>query len=258
MSKVLKEVKDEICYITINREEVLNTLDYETLANLKEAVAETHLDESVKVVVFTGAGEKAFSAGADLKERRKLNHQQVKRNVKLISDVFDDIASLPQVTIACINGYTFGGGFELMLACDLAIASDNSKFGLTEASWGIIPGAGGTQRLPRAIGLMKAKELILTARRFDVEEALELGLILKVVKQEELSSACKQLADEVTKNAPLSLRQAKFAMNYGVEVDLQTGLKIEQEAYRATIDTEDRIEALEAFKEKRPPQFKGK
>src|SRR5690625_1988710 len=148
MSNVKVEVKNEICYVTLDREDVLNTFDYPTLVDLKEAVAKIHINPDVRVVIFTGAGDKAFSGGADLKERRTLTPDVVRRNVKVIADVFNDVANLPQPTIAAVNGYAFGGGFELMLACDLVVASDNSKFGLTETSWGIIPGAGGTQRLP--------------------------------------------------------------------------------------------------------------
>lgn len=258
MSNIKVEVKDEICFVTINREEVLNTFDYPTLVELQEAVAKIHLDPDIRVVIFTGAGNRAFSGGADLKERRTLTPNEVRRNVKAIADAFNAVEALPQPTIAAVNGYAFGGGFELMLACDLVIASSNSKFGLTETSWGIIPGAGGTQRLPRAIGAMRAKELILTARRFDAEEAKELGLVLDIVEQDELLDECLKLANRMLKNAPISIRQAKYAINQGLQTDILTGVKIEQEAYDATIDTEDRIEALNAFAEKRDPVFKGK
>lgn len=258
MSNVKVEVKNEICYVTLDREDVLNTFDYPTLVDLKEAVAKIHLNPDVRVVIFTGAGDKAFSGGADLKERRTLTPDEVRRNVKAIADVFNDVANLPQPTIAAVNGYAFGGGFELMLACDLVVASDNSKFGLTETSWGIIPGAGGTQRLPRAVGAMKAKELILTARRFDADEAKELGLVLDVVKQDELMGVCEDLAERIKKNAPIAIRQAKYAINQGLQTDILTGVQIENHAYDVTIDTEDRIEALEAFAERRDPVFKGK
>lgn len=258
MSNVKVEIKNEIAYVTLSREEVLNTLDYPTLVELEEAVEKIHLNSDVRIVIFTGAGEKAFCGGADLKERRTLTPDEVRRNVKKIADVFNDVENLPQPTIAAVNGFAFGGGFELMLACDLAIASHNSKFGLTETGWGIIPGAGGTQRLPRAVGAMRAKELILTARRFDAEEAKELGLVLDVVKQEELMDVCEELAERIKKNAPIAVRQAKYAINAGLQTDVLTGVQIENRAYDVTIDTEDRIEALEAFAERRDPEFKGK
>lgn len=258
MSNVKKEIKDGICYVTIDRERVLNTFDYPTLCDLREVIASIHLDPDVRIVIFTGAGDRAFSGGADLKERRTLTPNEVRRNVKAIEDAFIEVADLPQPTIAAVNGFTFGGGFELMLACDLVIASDNSQFGLTETGWGIIPGGGGTQRLPRIVGAMRAKELILSARRFDAKEAKELGLVLDVVKQADLMDECVKLAERINKNAPISIRQAKYAINQGLETDIQTGIKIEMEAYDATIDTEDRVEALEAFAEKRDPVFKGK
>lgn len=258
MSNVLTEKKNGICYVTINKEKSLNTFDYPTLCNLQEVVDEIHLDPEVQVVIFTGAGKKAFSAGADLKERKTLTPTEVRRNVKAIADAFNAVAALPQPTIAAVNGFTFGGGFELMLACDLAIASDNSQFGLTETSWGIIPGAGGTQRLPRLIGEMRAKELIFTARKFGADEAKELGVVLDVVTLDDLTSTCEELANKITKNGPVGLRQAKYAISAGAEVDLNTGIKIESKAYELTIDTEDRLEALEAFAEKREPVFKGK
>src|SRR5690625_688691 len=258
MAKILTEQKNGLMYVTINREKALNTFDYETLCELEEVVNRIHLDPDVRVVIFTGAGEKAFSAGADLKERKTLTPNEVRRNVKKIGDVFDQIAALPQPTIAAVNGYTFGGGFELMLACDIGIASENSQFGMTETSWGIIPGAGGTQRLPRRVGEMRAKELIFTARRFDAEEAKELGVVLDVVPQEELLEACSEMAEQILENGPVALRQAKFAISEGLNTDLATGMKIESKAYEMTIDTEDRIETLEAFAEKREPEFKGK
>ena len=178
--------------------------------------------------------------------------------MKKIVDVFNAVAALPQPTIAAVNGYAFGGGFELMLACDLAVASENSQFGLTETSWAIIPGAGGTQRLPRLVGEMHAKELIFTARRFDAEEAKELGVVRHVVAPNELRSTCEDLAEQMTKNGPVALRQAKHAISEGINTDLQTGINIESKAYELTIDTEDRLEALAAFAEKREPEFKGK
>ncbi|WP_442961029.1 enoyl-CoA hydratase-related protein [Pseudogracilibacillus sp. SO30301A] len=258
LSNIITEKENGICYVTINREKTLNTFDYQTLSELQDAVEEIHLDPDVQVVIFTGAGEKAFSAGADLKERKTLTPNEVRRNVKLIADVFNAVAALPQPTIAAVNGYAFGGGFELMLACDMAIAAMNSQFGLTETSWAIIPGAGGTQRLPRLVGVMQAKELILTARKFDAAEAKELGVVLDVVEQERLLEKCKVLASRITQNGPVAIRQAKFAINEGMNTDLDTGIKIESKAYELTIDTEDRLEALAAFAEKRKPKFKGK
>ncbi|KAA9017016.1 enoyl-CoA hydratase-related protein [Niallia endozanthoxylica] len=258
MSKVLYSVEDHIALVTINRPEVLNCFDYDTLHQLAETVDRIELDPEVRVVIFTGAGDKAFSAGADLKERKTLSQQEVRRNVKAIRDVFNHIAELPQPTIAAVNGYAFGGGFELILACDFAISVPDAKVGLTETSWAIIPGAGGTQRLPRLIGEMKAKELIFTAKKLTAQEAYEWGILTRVVSNENVVEACKSFAGEMLKNGPVALKQAKYAIHNGMNVDIQTGLAIESKAYELTIPTEDRLEALAAFSEKRTPVFIGK
>ncbi|GHH97090.1 enoyl-CoA hydratase-related protein [Neobacillus kokaensis] len=258
MSNVLFKVENHIGYVTVNRADVLNCFNYETLHELQEIVNAISLNQDVHVVIFTGAGEKAFSAGADLKERKTLNETEVRRNVKAIRDVFNSIAMLPQPTIAAVNGYALGGGFEWLLSCDFAIAAEGVSMGLTETSWAIIPGAGGTQRLPRLIGETKAKELIFTAKKISAEEAQSLGIVLQVVPRSELLSACQEFAAKIMKNGPVAIRQAKYAITRGINTDLQTGLEIEAKAYEITIPTEDRIEALQAFSEKRAPQFKGK
>ncbi len=257
MQNVHFEIEDHIGYITINRPDVLNCFNYDTLNELEEVIQEIHTSKEVRVVIITGAGEKAFSAGADLKERKTLNEQQVRRNVKKIGDVFSQIANLPQPTIAAINGYAFGGGFELALACDFRLAAAHAQLGLTETSMAIIPGAGGTQRLPRLIGQAKAMEMILTARRLTAEKAQEYGILNEVVAGERLRQSCVSLAEEMMKNGPVALQQAKFAINYGMNADLDTGLKIESKAYEMTIPTKDRVEALEAFNEKRKAVFTG-
>ncbi|RUL51769.1 enoyl-CoA hydratase-related protein [Lysinibacillus antri] len=258
MAVVLFEVKNHIAYVTVNRPEVLNCFDYETLSTLQQKVDEIAKSDDIRVVIFTGAGTKAFSAGADLKERKSLNEEQVKRNVKAIRDVFNSIAELPQPTIAAVNGHALGGGFEWLLACDFAIAAEHAKLGLTETSWAIIPGAGGTQRLPRLVGEMKAKEMIFTAKKLTATEALAEGIILKVTPVEEVISASEELANAIIKNGPIAVRQAKYAITKGMNTDLATGLEIETEAYQVVIPTEDRLEALQAFSEKRAPNFKGK
>lgn len=258
MANVLYKVKNHIGYVTVNRPDVLNCFNYETLLELQEVVNAISLSQDVHVVIFTGAGEKAFSAGADLKERKTLTETEVRRNVKAIRDVFNSIALLPQPTIAAVNGYAFGGGFEWLLSCDFSIAAEGISLGLTETSWAIIPGAGGTQRLPRLIGETKAKELIFTAKKLSAKEALDLGILLEVVPRSQLISACEELAAKIMKNGPVAIRQSKYAITRGMNTDLQTGLEIEAKAYELTIPTEDRIEALNAFSEKRTPHFSGK
>ncbi|PKR77379.1 enoyl-CoA hydratase [Halalkalibacillus sediminis] len=255
---VLFHKENGIGYLTLNREESLNSMNYDMLCDLKDRMNAIHVDPDVKVLIVTGAGEKAFSAGADLKERKTLNESEVRRNVKAIQDMTNSLAELPMPTIAAVNGYCFGGGFELMLACDFKIAVSEAKLGLTETSWAIIPGAGGTQRLPRIVGEMKAKELIFTAKKMSASEALDLGILLKVVEKEKLNETCEQLASEILGNGPVAIQQAKYAISRGMSADLQTGLAIEAKAYELTIPTKDRQEALRAFSEKRQPNFTGK
>jgi enoyl-CoA hydratase len=257
MDKVILEKHEHLGVVTINRPEQLNCFDYETLVQLEEAVEELKLDVEVRTLVFTGAGDKAFSAGADLKERKYLTEKEVRRNVSKIRDVFNKIEELPQPTIAAINGYALGGGFEFALACDFRYAVSNAVMGLTEVSWAIIPGAGGTQRLSRLIGVSRAKELILTARKINADQAERWGILNKVVQSSLLEEA-KELAAEIMNNGPLAVRQAKYAINHGSGVDLHTGIALETKAYEVIIPTEDRLEALEAFKEKRAPVFQGK
>ncbi|PRO64500.1 enoyl-CoA hydratase-related protein [Alkalicoccus urumqiensis] len=244
--------------VTLNRPEQLNCFNYTMLTELEEAVAAIRFDDQIRSVVFTGAGEKAFSAGADLKERRTLTEGEVRRNVRKIREVFDAVESLPQPTIAAVNGHALGGGFELMLACDLRLAVPDAWMGLTEVSWAIIPGAGGTQRLPRLIGMTKAKELILTARRFQADEADALGLLNRVSTKASLLEDAQAIADAIGANGPLAVRQAKMAIHHGAQTDLHTGQAIEAGAYERIIPTEDRLEALEAFREKRPARFQGR
>jgi enoyl-CoA hydratase len=257
MSLINFSVNNYVGLVTINRPEVLNCLNYETLEALEQIVGSIRSQKLIRAVIFTGAGTRAFSTGADLKERRNLTEAEVRRNVRKIREVFNSIDNLPQPTIAAINGYAFGGGLELALACDFRIAVEHTKMGLTETSMAIIPGAGGTQRLPRLIGESKAMELILTAQKITSEEALQYGLINRVVKQNELHNVSTAFAELILNNGPIAVQQAKFAIKNGMNASLETGLSIESRAYEVTIPTKDRIEALNAFNEKRPPNFRG-
>ncbi len=258
MEAIHYEQKGNLAFITLNRPDAMNAFNYDMLAELGQVAEAIRINPDIRVVVFTGAGDKAFSVGADLKERKTLTQDQVKRNIYKIGEVFTTIENLPQPTIAMINGYAFGGGMELALACDFRIAADDTLLGLTETSLAIIPGAGGTQRLPRLIGEAKALELILTARRLKSSEALDYGLLTRVAKRDDLPAVTGDFADSMLANGPIALQQAKFAVKNGMNTDLQTGLQIERKAYEITIPTEDRIEALLAFGEKRKPEFKGK
>jgi enoyl-CoA hydratase len=258
MDSILLEIKQHLAIVTINRKEAMNAFNYDTLASLESVVESLRINSDIRAVIFTGAGEKAFSVGADLKERKTLTEEQVRRNVYKIGEVFQAVSTLPQPTIAAMNGYAFGGGMELALACDFRIAVNGTSMGLTETGLAIIPGAGGTQRLPRLIGESKALELILTAKRLSAEEAVEIGLVTKSVTKERFWEEVNSFAEKILANGPIALQQAKFAVKNGMNTDLQTGLQIERKAYELTIPTEDRVEALLAFGEKRKPEFKGK
>ncbi len=247
----------QIGILTIERPDVFNCLNLETLRTMREHIAKLAFDKEIRAVVVTGAGEKAFCAGADLKERRTMSELQVQEFIRTIRDTFTELERLNKPVIAAINGAAFGGGTELALACDLRVMSESAQMGLTETSLGIIPGAGGTQRLPRIVGKAKAKELIFTARRISAQEALSIGLVNRVVPADQVMNAACELAEEIAQNAPLALAQAKMAIDFGLEVDLQTGLAIESNAYQVIIPTKDRLEGLEAFKEKRKPVYRG-
>lgn len=247
-----------IAFITLNRPGAMNAFNYDMLVELGQITESIRINPDIRVVIFTGSGDRAFSVGADLKERKTLTDWQVKRNIYKIGDVFTAIDNLPQPTIAMMNGYAFGGGMELALACDFRIAAETALMGLTETGLAIIPGAGGTQRLPRLIGEARALELILTARKLTASDALAYGVVTKIVPPESLLQETAAFADSILANGPIALQQAKFAIKHGMNVDLQTGLAIERKAYEMTIPTEDRIEALTAFAEKRKPVFKGK
>ncbi|MFS0594270.1 enoyl-CoA hydratase-related protein [Cytobacillus horneckiae] len=259
MTAIKVEVRNyHIAIVTLNRPEALNAFNYDTLTELQSAVEDIRSNSNIRVVIFTGAGDKSFSVGADLKERKTLTDQEVRRNLYKIGEVFTLIEQLPQPTIAAVNGFAFGGGIELALSCDFRIAADTAKMGLTETGLAIIPGAGGTQRLPRLIGEAKALEMILMAKRVPANEALQMGILNKVTSQQNLIDESIEFAQSMLANGPLALQQAKFAVKHGMNTDLQTGLQIERKAYEVLIPTEDRVEALEAFSEKRKPNFKGK
>ncbi|MCR9143306.1 MAG: enoyl-CoA hydratase-related protein [bacterium] len=243
----------------LNRPEAGNSVSLELLGALEAAADDAAKDPELRAIIIMGEEPRFFSTGADLKERATMSPAQVKDFLKRINSLFRRIETLPCPVIAAIGGFALGGGLELALACDLRIAGENAQLGLPETSLGIIPGAGGTQRLSRAIGLPRAKELIFTAARIDARRALEIGLVQSIHSPPDLSTAAFHLAaDTIGRNAPIALRQAKLALNEGYDKDLEAGLKVEQKAYAVTIPTEDRVEALTAFREKRKPHFQGK
>ncbi|GAA0462217.1 enoyl-CoA hydratase-related protein [Alkalibacillus silvisoli] len=259
MSTVQFEMIDEhIGTITLNRPEAANAFSKQLMKDFHEQLDQIEIHQSLRVLIIKAQGEKAFCAGADLKERRTMNQEQVVDAVRQIGELVTRVANLKVPTIAAINGAAFGGGLELSLGCDIRIASKNAKMGLTETSLAIIPGAGGTQRLARLIGLAKAKYYILTAKRFDSFEGEKVGLIEEVVELTDLEDKALEIANQIASNAPVGVQMAKKAMEEGFDHDIHTGLKIERDRYLNTIPTADRLEALEAFKEKRKPTFTGK
>jgi enoyl-CoA hydratase/carnithine racemase len=255
---LLKEEQDGVILLTLNRPEVMNSFNFDLLHALKEQIEDVRFKPEIRVIIVTGTGEKAFCSGADLKERVTLSPIQVKEYIFTIRNLFTSIEQLNKPVIAAVNGIALGGGTELALASDIRIASMNASMGLTETRLAIIPGAGGTQRLPRLVGRGKAKELIFTGRRVNAEEALQIGLVNAICEKDELIPEAMKMAAMICETGPIAIEQAKYAINYGLETDLHTGLAIESNAYWVTIPTEDRLEGLAAFREKRKPVYKGK
>ncbi|MDI6797084.1 MAG: enoyl-CoA hydratase [Desulfatibacillaceae bacterium] len=255
---VLAQKQGQVLVLTLNRPEMRNAFNFEMLRALAGQVDKVRFDSDVRCIIITGSGDKAFCAGADLKERATLSEVQVREFIFTIRNLFTSIENLPKPVIAAINGAAFGGGTELALACDIRIAADSAVMGLTETRLAIIPGAGGTQRLPRIIGRGLAKELIFTGRTVKMDEALNIGLINRAVEPEKLMESALEMAQQICENGPIAVTQAKYAINQGLETDISTGLAIESNAYWLTIPTQDRLEGLASFREKRKPQYKGK
>ncbi|KAM5228187.1 methylglutaconyl-CoA hydratase, mitochondrial isoform 1-T1 [Ctenodactylus gundi] len=257
----LEEENRGIVVLGINRAYGKNALSKNLIKMLSKAVDALKSDKKVRTIIIRSEVPGIFCAGADLKERAKMHSSEVGPFVSRIRAVINDIANLPVPTIAAIDGLALGGGLELALACDIRVAASCAKMGLVETKLAIIPGGGGTQRLPRAIGMSLAKELIFSARVLDGQEAKAVGLVSHVLEQNQEGDAAYgralDLAREFLPQGPVAMRVAKLAINQGMEVDLVTGLAIEEACYAQTIPTKDRLEGLLAFKEKRPPRYKG-
>jgi len=254
---VLCEIRDGVATITLNRPGAANSLSMELAAAIGHAFSSVRHEEGVRVVVLTGAG-KAFCAGADLKERVKMSFEETRSFLRSLNSVIDAVAAFPRPVIAAINGAAFGGGLELALACDFRIAAEGAELGLVETRLGIIPGAGGTQRLARVAGVAVAKELVLTGRRIGAARAKELGVVGEVVPGAELGAAAARLAAELAGAGPLAVTQAKKAIDGGFDLPLPAALAHERDCYEVVLESEDRNEGLRAFVEKRPPHFTGK
>lgn len=254
------DVKKEegIATITISRPKALNALNTETLEELENVLEVLQNDDGVKVIVITGAGEKAFVAGADISEMKDMSVFEAKKFAELGQKVFRKIELMKKPVIAAVNGYALGGGCELALACDIRIASRNAKFGQPEVGLGIIPGFGGTQRLPRIVGVSKAKELIYTGDMIDAEEALRIGLISKVVEQDKLLEEAYGIAKKIMSKGLVAVSLAKEAINKSLEVDIDSGMEYEANAFAMCFGTQDQKEGMAAFLEKRAPKFEGR
>ena len=248
---------DGIEFWTIDGEARRNALSRAMVRELQENLARVREDRALRCVVITGKGEKAFCAGADLKERASMSADDVHQFHESLRSAFRGIESAPQAFVAVLNGAALGGGLELALACDLRIAADGAEMGLPEVGLGIIPGGGGTVRLPRAIGVARAKDLILTGRRIGAAEALAMGLVSRVAPPGTLREVALETAHLVARNAPVSIRQAKRAVDGALHLDLDLALGFENRMYQACLGTKDRVEALRAFAEKRKPIFTG-
>src|SRR5450631_3325283 len=252
------EKKNQIAYITIDRPKVLNALNMATMQELKDAFASIKDDAEVRVAILTGAGEKAFVAGADIGELSQQSPVSAKEYTHRGQAIVDAIENLGKPTIACINGFALGGGCELAMACTLRLASENAKLGQPEVKLGLIPGYGGTQRLPRLVGKGVAMQLVLTGEMITAQEALRIGLVNEVVPAAELIPRAEAIAAKIIANAPLAVQYAMEAVNHGLDMTLAEGLYLEATLFAVCCSTEDKNEGTKAFLDKRAAQFKGK
>ncbi|HTS81259.1 MAG TPA: enoyl-CoA hydratase-related protein [Myxococcaceae bacterium] len=252
------EVDGPFATVTVDRPKSLNALDTRTLQELEKAAADLAQRPDIRGVIVTGAGEKAFVAGADIAEMNGMDAERARHFGALGQRVMDAIGALPVPVVAAVNGFALGGGCELALACDFIYASENARFGLPEVSLGVIPGFGGTQRLTRLVGRARAKELIFTGDMIDAARAREIGLVLDVVPLPRLVSHARATLERAAKKGPLAIRRAKEAIDRGADLELADGLHIEREVFADLFDSADRREGMKAFLEKRPPTFTGR
>lgn len=255
---LLFEKQDDVAIVTVNRPKALNALNAPTLRELEQVFTELAEDESVSVVILTGAGEKAFVAGADISFMQELTAIEARKFALLGQAAFNKIENLPQPVIAAINGFALGGGCELAMACDIRLASENAKFGQPEVNLGVPPGFAGTQRLPRLVGKGRAKELLYTADMIDAQEAYRIGLVNKVFPAAELLDAAQKMARKIASKGQIAVRLTKSAVNQGLEMDAERGMAYEAEVFGLVFSTEDQKEGIKAFLEKRKADFKGK
>jgi enoyl-CoA hydratase len=253
---IVCDIAGRVATLTVNRPAVRNALNRATVRELTSALTDVSSRDDVGAIVFTGAGDQAFVSGADINDIKARTREDGLAAIN--STLFSLVDRCEKLTIAAINGLALGGGCELAIACDLRIAADHARFGQPELALGIIPGAGGTQRLPRIVGLGRAKQLILTGEAIDAKTALDWGLVSRVVPAADLPAAAQALAERVLARGPLAIRLAKLALNASTRVDLDSGLLIETLAQALCFSSEDKVEGASAFLEKRKPKFQGR
>ena len=255
---IIYEKSEATATIMLNRPEALNAFSKEVVDEVLQALDDIGKDENIRVVILIGAGEKAFSAGADIKAMKGMNALKARELSQMGEKLCNALENLEKPVIAAINGYALGGGLEAAMACDLRIASENARMGQTEINIGLIPGWGGTQRLTRLIGRTKAKELVFTGKMIDAKTAEQLGIVNMVVPADKFKEAVHQFASELAQKAPVALKVAKALINKGAEISLDAALTLEREGFGIVASTEDLQEGVSAFTEKRKPLFKGK
>jgi enoyl-CoA hydratase/carnithine racemase len=255
MTVELRQPSAHVAEVIMNRPEALNALSTDQVQRLRDAANQLAADRQISVVIISSAVPRAFCVGADLKERRGVSNDDLRQQRRVLQEGFDALRGLPMPMIAAVEGFALGGGFELALCCDLIIASATATFGLPEVGLGLIPGEGGTQLLPRRIGLNKAADLLLTGRRVTAEEALVMGFVDRLVPEGLAQASAWELARVMATNSPISLRAAKRALKEGIDVDVATGLEIENQAWEEVAFSADRLEGIEAFNLRRTPQW---
>jgi methylglutaconyl-CoA hydratase len=254
----LEKAENGVAQLALNRENGKNSLSKEMVEELNQAVAQIRGDPSVRVLIIKSNVSKVFCAGADLKERLGMKSEEVEAFVEKLRMSFHGVSTLPIPTIAAIEGAALGGGLELALACDIRIAGARATLGLPETSLAIIPGAGGTQRLPRVVGVAKAKELIFTSARLTAEEAAAIGLVNSCVAAENALITAEGMALKIVQNGPIGVRMGKAAVDGGIDKNIEDALKVEKACYAQVVNTEDRLEGINAFVEKRKSVYKGR
>jgi enoyl-CoA hydratase len=255
---IIYEKSEGIATITLNRPEALNAFSKEVVGEVLQAIEDARADENVRVLVLTGAGEKAFSAGADIKAMKGMNALRARELSLMGEKLCLALENLKKPVIAALNGYALGGGLEVAMSCDIRIASENARMGQTEINIGLIPGWGGTQRLTRLIGRTKAKELVFTGKMIDAKTAEQLGIVNIVAPADKFRETVRQFASELAQKAPVALKVAKTLIDKGAEIGLESALALEREGFGVVASTEDLQEGVSAFAEKRKPAFKGR